>query len=387
MEKNIKLLSLINFFTDFRLYAPVAIIFFSQVSGSYMMGMMVFSVTGLASTLFELPTGLLSDRIGRKLTLTAGALASTASVALYAAASGPALLLTGAVFEGISRAFYSGNNGALLYDSLKALDKEKEYHGYSGRVSSFFQIALALSALIGGVIAQQSMRLVLIISVFFQAAIIPLSLMLTEPPVNEEEKESTWTILKNALTAFRNNRELRRVSLANLLSDAGGESAFQFQAAFIATLWPVWAIGLARTLANAGAAVSFWFSGKIIDRFGVMTMLIASKIYSRAAFLIGLIFPTGFSPVLLSSPSLFFGVSCVASDSFNHSHFTDRERATMGSITSFAGALLFAVYSPLLGWGADLLGPAKAMIISQIIMITPIIMLISRGRATAGESR
>lgn len=386
MEKNLKLLGIINFCTDFRLYAPVAILFYTQVSGSYMLGMMVFSITGLASTFFELPTGILSDRIGRKLTLTVGAVASTISVALYAAAQGPALLLAGAVFEGLAGAFYSGNNSALLYDSLRALGKEKDFHGYNGRISSFFQIALALSALIGGLIAQQSLRLVLIISVFFQAAIIPLSLLLTEPPAGEEEKDSSWVIFKNALKGFRRNKELRRVSLANLLSDAGGESAYQFQSAFIATLWPVWAIGLGRTISNGGAALSFWFSGKIIDRFGVLKMLLASKIYSRLVHFIALLFPTVFSPALIATTSLFFGVSCVASDSFNHSHFTDKERATMGSITSFVGALLFAAYAPLLGWGADLLGPARAMLISQAIMIIPILMLLPKGEGVPAES-
>ncbi|MBB6480994.1 MFS transporter [Spirochaeta isovalerica] len=381
MEKNIKLLGIINFFTDFRLYSPVAIIYFSQVSGSYMTAMLVFSVTGLASTFFELPTGILSDRIGRKMTLTAGALAGTLSVGLYAAASGSFLLMAGAVFEGLASAFYSGNNSALLYDSLKVLGKEKEFHGYSGRVNSFFQIALALSALLGGIIAQQSIRLVLIISVFFQAAIIPLSLFLKNPPSDGDGDKSSMDILKKAFRAFRENRELRRVSLANLISDAGGESAYQFQAAFVSLLWPVWAVGLARTLSNLGGAVSFWFSGKVIDRYGVRTMMLVSKIYSRITHIIALGIPTMASPVLISTTSLFFGVSCTASESFNHSHFTDSERATMGSITSFAGALLFAVYSPLLGWGADLLGPAKAMIISQIIMVIPILMLLKKETA------
>lgn len=372
---------------DFRLYAPIAIIYYAQVSGSYMLAMMVFSVAGLASTFFELPTGLLSDRIGRKLTLTAGAVAGTVAVALYAASPGIKLLLTGAVFEGLSGAFYSGNNSALLYDTLKSEGLEKDFHDYTGKVSSFFQIALALSALAGGAIAQYSFRMVLIISVFFQAAIIPLSLLLTEPPGSGKNDDTPWDTIKNALVLFKNNRELRRVSLANLISYAGGESAYQFQSAFIGTLWPIWAIGLARTISNGGAALSFWFSGRIIRRFGEIKMLIASKVYSRTVYLTALLFPSLLSPVLMTSSSLFFGVSCVAEESFNHSHFSNKERATMGSIISFIGQLIYGIYSPLLGLAADIMGPGKAMILSQLIMIIPIIMLIAKEKGAVQVHR
>ena len=66
MNRNIKLLTWFNFFTDFKLYAPVAIIYFSQVSGSFALGMAVFSIATVSSAFFEIPTGIFSDMIGRK---------------------------------------------------------------------------------------------------------------------------------------------------------------------------------------------------------------------------------------------------------------------------------------------------------------------------------
>jgi MFS family permease len=340
MQKNIKLLSLINFFIDFRLYAPIAILYFKEVTGSFMLGMAVYSVTSLASVFFEIPTGILSDRVGRKKTLTLGAVAGTLAILLYFLAPGAIVLMGGAVFEGLSRAFYSGNNGALLYDTLKEEGLEGEFHHFSGRVGSFFQIALALSALIGSLLAQNSFRLVMGLTVIFQALVIPVSLLIDEPPVYAgNEKASSFQLFKNALILFKGNRELRRVSFANLLSYGGGESGYQFQSAFINTLWPVWAIGIAKALGNGLAALSFWLSGPLIKRFGDISMMMVSKIYGRLVSLIALIFPSVVSPVLISSTSIFFGVDTVAADSYNHKHFSDSERATMGSIVSFVGAL------------------------------------------------
>ncbi|MDP3733336.1 MAG: hypothetical protein Q8Q91_02225, partial [Candidatus Daviesbacteria bacterium] len=75
VKRNIRLLTWFNFFTDFKLYGPLAIIYFSQVTGSYGLGTSIFSVVMLSSALFEIPTGILSDFLGRKKTLTLGALA------------------------------------------------------------------------------------------------------------------------------------------------------------------------------------------------------------------------------------------------------------------------------------------------------------------------
>lgn len=74
LHLNIKLLSWFNFLLDFRFYAPVAIIYFSQVTGSYVLGMAVFSVTFISSALFEVPTGIYSDMIGRKKNLCLGSI-------------------------------------------------------------------------------------------------------------------------------------------------------------------------------------------------------------------------------------------------------------------------------------------------------------------------
>jgi MFS family permease len=69
IHKNIRILTWFNFFTDFKLYAPLAIIYFSHVTGSFALGMGIFSITMIASALFEIPTGVFSDRIGRRKTV------------------------------------------------------------------------------------------------------------------------------------------------------------------------------------------------------------------------------------------------------------------------------------------------------------------------------
>ena len=97
VHKNIKLLSWFNFFTDFKLYAPVAIIYFAKVSGSYTLGMSVFSITMLAAAFFEVPTGIFSDLIGRRKTVVFGALSSVLCVIFYAIGGTYLFLVIGAI--------------------------------------------------------------------------------------------------------------------------------------------------------------------------------------------------------------------------------------------------------------------------------------------------
>ena len=84
MERNIKLLALFNFFTDFKFYSAVLVIYFAKVTGSYTLAMSLFSVVMLTSALFEVPTGIFSDMIGRKKTVMLGAVSATVSAVFYA---------------------------------------------------------------------------------------------------------------------------------------------------------------------------------------------------------------------------------------------------------------------------------------------------------------
>jgi MFS family permease len=127
MHKNVRILSWFNFFIDFVFYTPVAVLYFSHVSGSFALGMSIFSVIQVSSAILELPTGIFSDMIGRKNTVVAGAVFSFFSVLCYAFGGSYWMLFMGALLEGTGRAFYSGNNEALLHDSLSESHSESDY--------------------------------------------------------------------------------------------------------------------------------------------------------------------------------------------------------------------------------------------------------------------
>lgn len=374
VQRNIKVLAWFNFFTDFRFYNPVAILYFAHITGSYALGMSVFSVVYISSAVFELPTGILSDYIGRRNTAVLGAFSSVLYAILYAIGGSFAMLAIGAIFEGLSRSFYSGNNNALLHDSLKELNKENDYHTYLGKTSSSGQVALGVSGLLGGVIAYFSFSLVFWLSVIPQLICLVLSFGLVESKIFSRQSGNIYAHLADALYLFKTNTRLRMLAITSIIKFGLSESTWQFQAAFYKMVWPVWAIGMAKTLSNIGAALSFYFSGKLINRFGALPLLMFDSIYSRIVNVIALLFPSPFSPVLMSSNSFLYGSTEVSKNTLLQKEFTDKQRATMGSLISFGGSIFFAIFAYFLGYVGDKLGVINVFLLMQLFQFVPMFL-------------
>lgn len=92
------------------MYAPITVIRFAQVTGSYTAAASLLAVKMLSSAAFEVPTGVLSERLGRRGTMIAGAVVMVAAPLGYAGASGYGLLLAAVVLEGSATSLWSCNN-------------------------------------------------------------------------------------------------------------------------------------------------------------------------------------------------------------------------------------------------------------------------------------
>lgn len=356
-----KLLEWHNFFVSFVLWGPIAILYFAKVSGSYALGLSVFSVAMLTAALFELPTGIYSDLIGRRNTLILGAVSYVVGFVFYALGGSYLMLLVGAVFEGLARSFYSGNNDALLYDSLAESNQKHELSAVMGKVGAMGQWALAGAGLLGGVIANWSFQWVMWVSVIPQIICLGLSLFIVDTEKLERGKSNIYSHLKEAVLNFKKNKKLRLLTVGDILGFGMGEASFQFRSAFIASLWPIWAIGVAQILSNIGAAVSFRLSGRFIKKFKAIVWLITGGLYSKVINLVALIFPSVLSPVLMTTTSIFYGVGQVAKSTLLQQEFGDKQRATMGSLSSFGGSVFFAIFAVVLGFVADITSPRTAL--------------------------
>ena len=371
-RRNIRLLAWFNFCHDFRIYNAIAVLYFAHVSGSYALGIGVYSVAKLSSGVFEIPTGVFSDFLGRKLTLFLGQVASVLSIAFYAIAGSFALLALGGALEGLAFALFSGNNSALLFETLGEQNRKAEFAEYQGRLSAMFQLALAVSAAVAMVALYWfSFRDLFWLSVAPQLLALALTFPLVEPRRHDSSLGTDIVEhLRESLAGFARDRNLRLLVLASAIGFAIGEAKFLFYPAFFALFWRDQALAFARLLSHAGGALGFRLAGALIRRRGEATVLLGSSAIAVAMGTASAALANVASPAISSASSLCFGPSVVAQGALAQRAFSDRQRATMGSLAQSAGNLLFAAAAFALGALADRVGPRYALLIAETLGIS-----------------
>ncbi|MBV9540283.1 MAG: MFS transporter [Alphaproteobacteria bacterium] len=374
-RRNIRLLSAFSFCNDFRIYAPIMVVYFTQVTGSFALATLLFSIAKIAGSAFEVPMGIFSDMIGRRLTVVLGQIASVASITLYALGHDFTLLAIGAVLEGLAFSLFSGNNEALLYGTLQDDGAVDQYSEYQGRVSSMFQLALAVSAAVAAVaLGWLPLRMMVVLSIIPAVLGIIFAALLTEPKRSDAIPSNVFAHLGEALAGFARDVRLRDLSLTSMLGFAIGESKHMFHPAFFALLWPAWALGVAGFLVHGFGALGFRIGGWSVRRFGEFRVLVGSNAGSIAAGLTAVAIPTVASPAIISVASIMFGPAMVSLGSLMQKGFSDAQRATMGSLTSLGGNILFAIAMFAIGALADRVGARFALLAAEIATI-PVTLL------------
>jgi MFS family permease len=354
MLRNVRLLYIHYALSDFRPQEAFLIIYFSRLTGSYMLAMAVLSAATLTSALLDIPTGILSDKIGRRLTLVLASLSVTLGVGCFALATGVAALFAGGILCGLGQCLFNGNNNALLFESLKSAGREGDYHHYLGRSNSMYQLGLCSSALLGAVLAAQyDLRLIFALGVVPQILSVVVSLMFEEPRVHQPHQLGSWAHFKVACAHIAQNPRLFWLMMADAISYGAGESNFNFKTAFVNSLWPTWAVGIYKGLTHALSAISAWFAGRIIDTVKGPYVLVARDLYWFVSAGLGVLLSNAASPLLFMSGSPFYIPARVAKDQLLQKEFTDAQRATLGSVGSFAGSMIYALAALAIGAIAD----------------------------------
>ncbi|GAA3009346.1 hypothetical protein GCM10020229_21250 [Kitasatospora albolonga] len=114
---------------------------------------LLLAAYSLTTALLELPTGGLSDVLGRRGVLASAGLLSTGALALLALGTSAWPLAAGMVLMGAARALFSGSVEAWYVDTVRAADgPDAELRTGLARGTTATSAALALGTLLGGAI-------------------------------------------------------------------------------------------------------------------------------------------------------------------------------------------------------------------------------------------
>lgn len=110
----------------------------------------VFAAQGLVVLALELPTGGLSDALGRRPVLLLASVVAIASLGLFTIADSAPMFIAAMVLQGVYRALDSGPLEAWFVDTTLASDPNAEIEHGLGRGTAALSIGIALGALTSG---------------------------------------------------------------------------------------------------------------------------------------------------------------------------------------------------------------------------------------------
>lgn len=347
MRTNVRLYPWFKFFQNLLFWQAVWFLFFQErLSASE--AILLYAVYDIATTALEVPSGYLSDRVGRRFTLILAAIATLAGALLLAAGGDFMVFALAQVCLGAGMAFASGTDSALLYESLAREGRGGDIAAEELRAWRFSFTALALSALLGGLLSGVAAALPFAATAVAAAVAVLLTLRFTEPP----HAATTHDIARAAGTLRRASADpvliwlfalavamymfshvpfvfgqpfiLEALAERGLSADAPAISGAVSASMMLVAVGASWlAAGLRRRIGLGGV---------LLTAFGMQIGLIGALALSNHPAVIALLL-LRMVPDSLARPYILASIQ---------PRLSDRRRATYLSLQSFCGRLIFA---------------------------------------------
>ncbi|MCX7558443.1 MFS transporter [Sulfitobacter sp. F26204] len=350
MMRNVTLYPWFKFAQNLLFWQAVWFLYF-QTALSAAEAIMLYAVYDVATTVLEVPSGYLSDRIGRRRTLILACVAGALGAALIAGGQGFVVFAVAQVCLGTSSAFASGTDNAILYESLAADGRPEQVEAQETRGWRASLTGLALSAVTGGVLASYSFELAFAAGAVAMLVCLALAWSFSEPAHDATGADhfgmaAQWRYFRHSMR----QSVLVWLFILSVLMYGFSHVPFVFGQPFIAqamegVVWPVEApvvsgavsammmlVSVVASLIAVNLRARIGLAGILLLAFAIQIGLIAMLALTSSALAIGVLLlrmvPNSFArPFIVARIQPLLG---------------DQGRATYLSLQSFAGRLLFA---------------------------------------------
>jgi MFS family permease len=355
----------------------------------------------LGMVIFEIPTGIVADTVGRRASFLLGTLVLSGATALYWLMwvwSAPfwAWALA-SVALGLGFTFFSGAVEAWLVDALRA-------SGYTGDLEPVFSkgmivggIAMLAGSVLGGIVAQLTN---LGVPFLFRAGILALMFVVAfiamrdigfTPDKSETPLKAVRTVFRGSLKHGLGNPPVRYLMLAAPFTAGVGIYVFYALQPYLLELW-----GDPKAYSIAGLAAAIVAGSQIVG--GILAPLVRKLFKKRTtvliiaaivgvALLLSLGITTNFWVALVIL--VVWGVASSIDDPIRRAYLNglipSKQRATVLSFESLMGNVGGIGIQPALGRVADLSGYAFSLVVGGVIsaVAVPFIALSRKQNAPA----
>ena len=371
MEKNITRLAWMHVFANAQFHLVVYTLFLLGKGFSTQQFFLIESGYSLVSLLMEVPTGVLSDQVSRKWSLVAASLVGLPVIPTIILSDSFWVVLVAMSVGGISSAFVSGTDVAMLYDTLKALGREDEFARQTGRMQWLGSLSMAVSGAAGGFLARWDLGYAWWAYLGGQVLTLLVRLALVEPPFfTDQETEPSYLqhLGRSLRTAFN-----------------GGASYFILYAAAIGLffslgfwLWqpylkhialPVSAFGFLYAAMNVLGGLVSKHAHRVEARIGMRRALLLIPLLLAAAFCLESQTTIVWGFGLIGLQTLAGGAFAPLLETYVNQRIPSAQRATVLSIKNMLSSVLFMTLSPLLGYAVDAYSLPTALLLMGVTLV------------------
>jgi MFS family permease len=346
--------------------------------------------------IFEIPTGVVADTIGRRASYLLGTITLSLSTALYWL-----LWLWHSPFVwwalvsmllGLGFTFFSGAVDAWLVDALAVTGYKGSLETVFGRGLVVTGIAMFTGSVLGGVIAQATnlgvpflLRAAVLVLMFVFAFLAMHDLGFT-PDKSMGPIKATRNILAQSIEHGMRKRSVRYVILSAPFASGVGIYAFYALQPYLLELYgdpTAYSIaGLAAAILSLAQVAGGLLAPRLRRLFAkrTTTVIVASLCSIVVLVALGLTAFFWFAVVLLVIWGFVFAVAGPVRQAYLNDMIPSKQRATVLSFDSLFGSLGGVIIQPGLGRAADLWGYGTSLVIGGAIELIGIPFLLASRR-------
>ncbi|WP_028042751.1 MFS transporter [Candidatus Stoquefichus massiliensis] len=330
------------------------------------------SVFHMTSLLGEMPTGIISDLYGRRLSRLLGRLIDIISVLLLIVAKSEWLIYLSFMLSALSYTMESGTDSAYVYDLLLEEQKQDNFPKIQGRKEVVIQGAILLATIIGGMLAGISYQLTYGLSVIIILISIIVLMQMKEIKNQHHIKTNVLNDIKMQLVQsyqlIKKDHQIFYLILSTSLFSASLTTCYFY----LTNNWSE--LGISISLISFSLALE-----NIVGMVaGLLTYRIIKK-YSQKRLL--LILPLGivlsimgipfypFSILSICTMAFFETILYIAMTSFLNEKVSSQYRATLLSTLSLGFSTVMIVYFPAVGLIGEIYGLKMAYLCLFIIVL------------------
>lgn len=369
LRSNIWKIYLYKFFISFWLIAPILIPFYQSNGLSSTQVFIIQSAFAASTLVFEVPSGYLSDVIGRKKTLLIGSLFLPTGVTIYAFSSSFIFFLLAEIVVGVAISMFSGTDSAFIYDTLIELKETNSYKEIEGKSLFYERIGTSLASVTGGLIAVFLIRGPFYVNIITSLFLIPIALSLREPTRKKvSTKNPLLGIHKIIKYSFYHN-EIRALILYSSIVGAssliGLWSYFMYYESLSLSI-PLYGIIFAVFQISSGFGSKY--AHIVEERIGRRKSLEIILSIPILFMLLSLHY-SYFMILFIFLNACIWGFSGPLFSDYVNKKVESHIRATLLSIMNMSGRVFFIFLSPLFGKIVDVYSLSSAYLFLGIIFL------------------